>query len=343
MENCEITQKRILPSRLRRLRQQPALRNLVREATLSVHDLVLPLFIKEGLTAPHPIASMPGCYQLSLHDLPQEIEHIQKLNIPAVILFGIPAHKDAQGSASFDQHGVIQQAIRSIKSLAPELLVMADCCFCEYTDHGHCGVVTLRGEKNWDVDNDLTLDLLARQAIAQAQAGADIIAPSGMMDGMVGAIRSTLDASGFSHVPILSYAVKYASALYGPFREATEGAPQFGDRSTYQMDPGNGLRALREAELDVAEGADMLMVKPGSYYLDIIYRIKQAFPGVPLGAYQVSGEFAMIKSAAERGWVDEMRAAQEALLSMKRAGADFIITYFAKALAEKMMTTRTFD
>lgn len=320
--------------RLRRLRSHPALRNLVREHQLTVNDLVMPLFIKEGITESKPIASMPGQYQLTLHDLPKEVEKIQALNIPAVLLFGIPAHKDATGSASWQDDGIIQQAIKIIKATAPEILVISDLCFCEYTDHGHCGVVVKHPTNGFDVDNDSTLTLLARQAVSHAKAGADVIAPSGMMDGMVAAIRDGLNKAGFAQTPILSYAVKYASSFYGPFRDAAEGAPQFGDRRTYQMDPANASRGLREAELDAQEGADMLMVKPAGNYLDVIYRVKQRFADLPLGAYQVSGEFAMIKAAAEKGWVDEERVMLESLLAIKRAGADFIITYFAKDAAE---------
>lgn len=319
--------------RMRRLRQHPALRNLTREHQISVNDLVLPLFIKEGLTESKPIASMPGCYQLSLHDLSAEIEKVQALNLSAVLLFGIPLHKDAVGSMSYQDSGIVQQAIKIIKAKAPELLVIADVCFCEYTDHGHCGVVVKKELQGFDVDNDATLKLLAKQSVSLARAGADVIAPSGMIDGMVKAIRYALDQHHFMHVPILSYAVKYASSFYGPFREAAEGAPQFGDRRTYQMDPGNALHGLREAELDVQEGADMLMVKPAQNYLDMIYRVKQKFPSLPLAAYQVSGEYAMVKAAAEKGWIDEAKVMQESLLAIKRAGADFIITYFAKDMA----------
>jgi porphobilinogen synthase len=315
---------------MRRLRKTPALRQLVQENTVTVSDLVLPLFIKAGNNIKNPIASMPGHFQLSLDQLPAEIASIQTLKIPAVMLFAIPAKKDAIGSAAWDDHGVIQEAVRLIKKTAPEILVITDVCFCEYTDHGHCGV--------WDadkkcVDNDKTLELLAKQAISHAKAGADIIAPSGMMDNMVQAIRTGLDAANFQDIPILSYAVKYASCFYGPFREAAEGAPQFGDRKSYQMNPANANEALKEAELDVLEGADMLMVKPAQNYLDVIYRIKQAFPEMPLCAYQVSGEFAMIKAAAEKKWIDHDAAMLESLLCIKRAGADFIITYFAKEFA----------
>ena len=319
--------------RLRRLRAHPKLRDLISEHQLSVKDLVLPLFIKEGEGIKIPIQSMPGHYQWSVDQLADEIKSIEEANIPAVILFGIPSNKDSLGSSALTEKGVVQQAIQKIKFLSPHLLIIADLCLCEYTDHGHCGVIV---EKNGDfiVDNDQTLPLLATQAVSLAKAGADVIAPSGMMDGMVCAIRYGLDQQGFTHIPILSYAVKYASGFYGPFREAAEGAPKFGDRRSYQMNPANAAIGLREAELDVAEGADMLMVKPAHTYLDMIYRVKQKFPGIPLGAYQVSGEYAMIKAAAARGWLDETAVMLESLLAIKRAGADFIITYFAKAVAE---------
>ena len=317
-------------TRLRRLRRTGSLRRLLQETTVTTADLILPLFIKAGNNIKHPIASMQGHYQLSIDQLDSEIAEILALNIPGVILFGIPDKKDALGSAACDDNGIIQEATRYIKKIAPELLVITDLCFCEYTDHGHCGVID-----NNDVDNDKTLELLGKQAVSHAKAGADIIAPSGMMDGMVAAIRVALDQHGFHQIPILSYAVKYASSFYGPFRDAAEGAPQFGDRKTYQMNPANGNEALREAELDVMEGADMLMVKPAQNYLDVIYRIKQQFPHVPLSAYQVSGEFAMIKAAAEKKWIDHDAAMTESLLAIKRAGADFIITYFAKTFAAR--------
>ena len=326
MENCQIT-------RPRRLRRTAALRDLVAQTRLSVSDFVLPLFIKAGSGIKHPISSMPGHFQLTIDQLVDEVNVISQLKIPAVILFGIPDHKDATGSGALDPQGVIPEAIRCIKKIAPNLLVMTDLCLCEYTDHGHCGVLNAKN----DVDNDQTLELLKKQAIVHAQAGADIIAPSGMMDGVVKAIRSALDAHNFQEIAILSYSIKYASSFYGPFREAAEGAPQFGDRKTYQMNPANGDEAMKEARLDVAEGADLLMVKPAQNYLDIIYRIKQAFPGVPLCAYQVSGEFAMIKALAEKNGIDECAAILESLIAIKRAGADFIITYFAKAVAKLLV------
>jgi len=315
--------------RLRRLRSHPRLRDLVREVELSVADMVMPLFVKSGSGVRSPIASMPGQYQFSVDQLASQIDAIKAHGLPAVILFGLPAYKDALGSAAMCEDGVVQQAIRAIKQQTKDLLVIADLCLCEYTDHGHCGVIQENGIGQVDVDNDQTLALLARQAVSLAQAGADMIAPSGMMDGMVGVIRTALDLAGFTAIPILSYAVKYASSFYGPFREAADGAPQFGNRRSYQMDPANGQRALREAQLDVDEGADMLMVKPAGSYLDVISAVKQAFPAVPLAAYQVSGEYAMIKAAAEKGWLDEQQVMMESLLSIKRAGANFIITYFA--------------
>ena len=317
-------------SRGRRLRRTPQLRSLLQENTITVSDLVLPLFIKAGHNIKNPISSMPGHFQLSLDHLSAEIEEIKQLNIPAVILFGIPEKKDAMGSVALDDNGIVQQAIKLIKKIAPELLVISDVCFCEYTDHGHCGVINADSQT---VDNDKTLELLGIQAVSHARAGADIIAPSGMMDGMVKTIRAALDEHYFQDKPILSYAVKYASAFYGPFRDAAEGAPQFGDRKTYQMNPANANEALREAALDVAEGADMLMVKPAQNYLDMIYRVKQRFPELPLCAYQVSGEFAMIKAAGEKNWINEKAVMMESLLAIKRAGADFIITYFAKEVA----------
>lgn len=318
--------------RLRRLRRTPALRALVRETDLAVTDLILPLFIRSGHQIRQPIHSMPGQAQLTVDLLAAEAREIAALGIPAVILFGIPPVKDPEGSAAWADAGVIQQAIAEIHRAVPGLLVMTDLCCCEYTDHGHCGVVNDR-TGIVDVDNDPTLDLLARQAVSHARAGADVIAPSGMMDGMVAAIRRGLDGAGLQHIPILSYAAKYASAFYGPFREAAESTPQFGDRRTYQMDPANAEEALREVSLDLAEGADMLMVKPGLAYLDIVCRVKQAHPGVPLCAYHVSGEYSMLKAAAEKGWLDERRTTLEILTAFRRAGADMIITYTAKDAA----------
>lgn len=316
-----------LVHRPRRLRGRPRLRDLVRETTLNVHDLVYPLFIHHGEGVRREIGSMPGQYQLSLDHLDQAARETAGLGVPAVILFGIPDRKDALGSPAWDDQGVVQRAIEAIKRAAPELLVITDLCFCEYTDHGHCGPLV---EKNgrMEVDNDQTIELLARQAASHARAGADVIAPSGMMDGMVGAIRGGLDAAGFDQIPILSYAVKFASGYYGPFREAVASAPGFGDRRGYQMDPANGEEALREAALDLEQGADMIMVKPALAYLDVVRRVKERF-GVPLAVYNVSGEYAMVKAAAARGWIDERTVVLETLLGMRRAGADMIITYHA--------------
>jgi porphobilinogen synthase len=319
--------------RLRRLRQHPVLRDLIRETRVDLKDLILPLFIKGAEGERQPIVSMPGHDQIPLSALSEEIEEILSLGISSVILFGVPSHKDSMGSDSYDDEGIIQRAIRKIRALSSHLLVISDICLCEYTDHGHCGL--LKGDTGKiDIDNDQTLDVLVKQAVSHARAGADLIAPSGMMDGAVKVLRAALDREGFEHLPILSYSVKYHSALYGPFRMAAEGAPLFGDRTTHQMDYANAQEALREVSLDVAEGADMLMVKPAHAYLDIIYRVKQAHPHVPLGAYHTSGEFAMIKAAAEKGWLDEKKAVKEILSGIRRAGADFIITYFAKDYAK---------
>jgi porphobilinogen synthase len=318
--------------RLRRLRQHPLLRELVRETELSVRDLILPLFVRSGSRIKQPISSMPGHSQLTVDCLAEEVREVVDLGIPAVILFGIPAAKDDTGSLACRDDGIVQQAIRAIKQTSEDLLVVTDLCFCEYTDHGHCGVLHNGGGRT-DVDNDSTLTLLAKQAVSHAKAGADVIAPSGMMDGMVAAIRTGLDGAGCEQTPILSYAAKYASAFYGPFREAAESAPQFGDRRSYQMDPANAREALREVALDLAEGADFIMVKPALSYLDVICRVKQAHPGVPLCAYNVSGEYAMLKAAAANGWIDERRTTLEILTSIKRAGADMIITYSAKDVA----------
>ncbi|MFX0558957.1 porphobilinogen synthase [Tepidibacillus infernus] len=315
-------------TRHRRLRQNPAIRNLVREHHLHVHDLIYPLFVIHGHNVRNEISSMPGVFQLSLDQLEQEIKEIVMLGIQGVILFGIPEDKDEIGSGAYHDHGIVQEATRLIKQIAPELLVIADTCLCEFTDHGHCGVI-----HEGKVLNDPSLDLLARTAISQARAGADMIAPSNMMDGFVAAIRKGLDEAGFEDVPIMSYAVKYASSFYGPFRDAAHSAPQFWDRKTYQMDPANGREALREAYSDVVEGADILMVKPALAYMDIIYQVKQQF-NLPLAAYNVSGEYAMIKAAAQNGWVDEKKIVIEMLTGMKRAGADIIITYFAKDVAK---------
>ncbi|MHB1559633.1 MAG: porphobilinogen synthase [Isosphaeraceae bacterium] len=317
--------------RPRRLRGQPALRGMVAETRLAVDDLIYPLFVYHGKDLRREIPSMPGQYQLSLDRLGDEVAAAAELGIPAILLFGIPDHKDSRGSAALREDGIVQQAIGVARRAAPSMLVITDLCFCEYTDHGHCGPLA-ESRGRMDVDNDATLPLLAEQAVSHARAGADVIAPSGMMDGMVQAIRRGLDGFGFLEVPILSYAVKYASGYYGPFREAAESAPSFGDRRSYQMDPANTDEALREAALDLAEGADMIMVKPALAYLDIIRRIKDEFR-VPTAAYNVSGEYAMVKAAAARGWIDERRIVLETLTGMRRAGADMILTYHAPDVA----------
>jgi porphobilinogen synthase len=319
------TKQRQLTMRPRRLRRSPQLRAMVRETSLSAADFIYPLFVTHGQKVRRPIASMPGIAQLSVDQAVVEAEEAAALGVPAVILFGIPVHKDPIGLENFAPDGIVQQAVRTIKTAVPHLLVITDVCLCEYTDHGHCGLLDEMG----NVLNDETLDVLVDTAVSHAAAGADIVAPSGMMDGMVAAIRAGLDDAQFSQIPIMSYAVKYASAFYGPFRDAADGAPKFGDRKTHQVDPANVREALREAQLDVAEGADFLMVKPGLPYLDVIRTIHDAFPQLPLVAYNVSGEYAMIKAAAANGWLDEERVVLETLLGFKRAGADLIITYHA--------------
>ena len=313
--------------RPRRLRRNENLRRMVRETFLRIDDLIYPMFVQPGKGIKEPISSMPDNYRFSIDELVKEIKDIYKLGIPAIILFGIPEKKDELGTEAYAKDGIIQRAIKAIKDSVPEIIVITDVCLCEYTSHGHCGVI-----KNNEVDNDATLELLAKEAVSHAEAGADMVAPSDMMDGRVKAIREALDRSGFSHIPIMSYAVKYASAFYGPFREAAESAPQFGDRRSYQMDPPNAREALREAELDVVEGADIIMVKPALPYLDIIYRVRQAI-NRPIAAYNVSGEFSMLKAAIANGWLEEKRVILEALTSIKRAGADLILTYFAKEIA----------
>jgi porphobilinogen synthase len=319
--------------RLRRLRGQPALRRLVARSRIDPSQLVLPLFVRHD-SPRRPIASLPGHDQLSLSDLEEEARLALDLGLGGVILFGIPGHKDATGSDATSDRGIVARSIAALKNAAPDLLVITDVCCCEYTDHGHCGIVRTRGASR-EVDNDATLELLARQAVVHATAGADVVAPSGMMDGMVSAIRRGLDAAGYEQTPILSYAAKYASAFYGPFREAAESAPQFGDRRSYQMDPqADAAQALREIQLDLQEGADMIMVKPALAYLDIVRLAADRFPGVPLAAYNVSGEYSMIKAAAERGWVDERSAALESLVAIHRAGAGIIVTYWAKQVAQ---------
>ena len=318
-----------LNTRLRRLRRTPVLREMVRETHLSMSDFILPIFVKEGLKEPKPIASMPGHYQWPLEDLPKEIKQLNSMGIKSVILFGIPSEKDECGSSGYQADGIIARAIETTKDACPQMMVISDICCCEYTSHGHCGAINEFKE----VDNDRTLELLAKQAHVHARAGADMLAPSGMMDGQVACLRQALDTEGYTHIPIMSYAAKYCSSLYGPFREAAEGAPQFGDRRSYQMDPANGREALREVALDIAEGADILMVKPAHTYLDVIQAIKQEHPSIPLAAYHVSGEYAMIKAAAMQGWIDEEQVALEVLTSIKRAGASLIINYFTKQLA----------
>jgi len=318
--------------RLRRLRYNPLVRDLVRETRLQVSDLILPLFVRTGRGVKKEIASMPGNYQLSVDRLVDEVGSAIDLGLRAFVLFGIPDHKDASGSSAVADDGVVQQALRALRKSYKDALLITDECFCEYTDHGHCGVLSEHGGQK-DVDNDATLPLLAQQCVSHARAGADMVAPSGMMDGMVQAIRSGLDAAGFTGLPIMSYAAKYASGFYGPFRDAAESPPQFGDRSSYQMDPANSDEALREVELDLAEGADIVMVKPALAYLDIVRRVKDRF-GVPVAAYNVSGEFAMVKAAAQKGWIDERRVALEILTSIKRAGADMILTYHARDAAK---------
>ena len=314
--------------RPRRLRANENLRRLVRETTLSVHDLIYPMFVVHGHNTATEISAMPGCYQYSVDLLVTAAKELAALGIPGTILFGIPEVKDPLGSEAYADDGIIQQAVRAIKDTVPDLLVMTDVCLCEYTDHGHCGIV-----EAGEVQNDPTLELLVKESISHARAGADVIAPSDMMDGRVGAIRAALDESGYQNVPIMAYSAKYASAFYGPFREAAESTPQFGDRRAYQMDSANAEEALREVSLDIEEGADILMVKPALAYLDVIQRVKTEFQ-VPVAAYNVSGEYAMIKAAAENGWIDEKRVALEVLTSIKRAGADMILTYFAKSVVE---------
>jgi porphobilinogen synthase len=313
--------------RLRRLRRTEGLRALVRENQVQVGDLIYPMFVVEGRGIKQEVASMPGIIRYSPDELPPEIEEIARLRIPAVLLFGIPEHKDEVGSSAYDPEGVIQQAVQKIKKLVPQLLVITDVCLCQYTSHGHCGIVV--GDQ---IDNDQTLPLLAKIALSHAEAGADIVAPSDMMDGRVKAIREMLDVNGFQHIPILSYAAKYASAFYEPFREAAESAPQFGDRRSHQMDPPNVREALREVEQDIAEGADIIMIKPALAYLDVIRQVRNTF-SCPLAAYNVSGEYAMVKAAVRQGWLDERKAVLEILTAIKRAGADIIITYHAKEVA----------
>jgi porphobilinogen synthase len=318
-------------TRLRRLRGTATIRKLVRETHLSIDDFVYPMFVIYGKEVRNPIRSMPEVYQFSIDNLVKEVRAVGKLSIPAILLFGIPETKDAVGSSAYDPNGIVQEATRGVKNACPELLVITDVCLCEYTDHGHCGPIDIN-HPNPNVANDATLDLIAKTALSHVQSGADMVAPSGMMDGQVKAIRTELDSNGFDHIPIMAYSAKYASFFYGPFRDAAESAPQLGDRRGYQMDIANSDEALREVRLDIEEGADIVMVKPALSYLDIIRRVKEDF-GCPLAAYNVSGEYSMVKAAAEKGWIDEKRIALEILTSIKRAGADIILTYFAKDFA----------
>ncbi|MBY0526105.1 MAG: porphobilinogen synthase [Gemmataceae bacterium] len=318
---------------MRRLRHHPLVRDLVRESTLTTNDLILPLFVVPGRGIKKEIGSMPGNHQLSVDRLVDEVGGAIDIGIRAFIFFGIPTHKDAIGSSALEDDGIVQGALRALReTFKDKALLITDECFCEYTDHGHCGPLSEQGGRR-DVDNDQTLPKLAQQCVSHARAGADVVAPSGMMDGMVQAIRTGLDEAGFSHVPIMSYAAKYASGFYGPFRDAAESPPQFGDRAGYQMDPANGDEAMREVALDLSEGADIIMVKPAMAYMDIIRRVKERFE-VPVAAYNVSGEFAMVKAAAAKGWIDERRVAMEILTGIKRAGADMILTYFARDAAK---------
>ena len=314
--------------RPRRLRANPTIRRMVRETAVSASDFIYPLFVKPGTGLKDEIKSMPGQYQLSLDMLPAEIDELKELGIPAVILFGLPSSKDEIGSEAYDEHGIVQEAIRAIKAHDPEFYVITDVCMCEYTSHGHCGIL----DDNGCVINDVTLELLAKEAVTHAEAGADMVAPSDMMDGRVAAIRAALDAEGFSEIPIMAYSVKYASGYYGPFRDAADSAPTFGDRTQYQMDSANAEEGIREAALDIEEGADIVMVKPALAYMDMIYRVKTEF-GYPTAAYNVSGEYAMVKAAAANGWIDEKRVVLETMLGFKRAGADLILTYHAKDAA----------
>jgi len=320
--------------RPRRLRHNQKIRQFSQNVFLSYEHLVLPLFVREGKGPKKPIQAMPGHFQLHLEQLEEEVLALWNLGLKSVMLFGIPAHKDERGSSSFDHTGIIQQAIKIIKNRVPNMLIMADTCLCEYTDHGHCGVLSQNLSNEIEVDNDRSIELLAQQALSLAQAGADIIAPSACMDGMVAAIREQLDGHHYQHLPILSYAVKYASQLYGPFRQAAEGSPQQGNRQGYQMDFCCSRDALLECELDIQEGADMLMVKPGHTYLDVIYRVKQAFPEYALGAYHTSGEFAMLKAAAAQDWIHEEKTVIEVTSALFRAGADFVLSYYSKELLQ---------
>ena len=319
-------------ARPRRLRATPALRRLLRETRVSADNLVMPLFARPGKGVRRPIASMPGNFQFSVDELAKEAREIHKLGVPAILLFGIPDRKDEKASGAYAKHGIVQTAVRAVKDAVPEMVVITDVCNCEYTSHGHCGIVRKRRDGALDVDNDATLELLAKSAVSHAEAGADIVAPSDMMDGRVAAIRRALDGAGFEQTPIMSYAAKFASGFYGPFRDAAESPPQFGDRRTYQMDYANGDEAMREVALDVAEGADIVMVKPALAYLDLVRRVKERF-SLPTAVYNVSGEFAMVKAAAENGWLDERTVVMELMTAFRRAGADIVITYWAKDVA----------
>jgi porphobilinogen synthase len=313
---------------MRRLRANPQIRRMVRETALDAGDLIYPLFVKPGTGHRDEVTSMPGVFQLSLDQLEAEAAELLELGVPAVILFGLPETKDKAGSGAYDEHGIVQEAIRRLKEVAPDLYVITDVCMCEYTSHGHCGAI----DESGCVINDVTLEMLAQTAVSHAEAGADMVAPSDMMDGRVAAIRAALDAEGYSDIPIMAYSAKYASGYYGPFRDAADSAPAFGDRSQYQMDPANGDEAIRETELDIDEGADLVMVKPALAYMDVLWRLKETF-GMPTVAYNVSGEYAMVKAAAANDWIDEKRVVLETLTGFKRAGADLIITYHAKDAA----------
>src|SRR6058998_3993248 len=323
---------RRLVHRPRRLRRSPALRNLVRETNLTAHDFVLPLFVSEKIDKRRPITSMPGVFQLPPGEIVDEARQAQDAGLQAVLLFGIPQIKDEQASGAYAENGIVQKALRALKDNCPEVVAITDVCLCEYMSHGHCGVTRIDGD-HFHVLNDQSVDLLVKTALSHAQAGADMVAPSDMMDGRIGAIREALDANGFAETVIMSYAAKFASVFYGPFRDAAESPPQFGDRTSYQMDPANGDEALREVALDLAEGADIVMVKPAMAYLDIVYRVKTKF-GYPVAAYNVSGEYSMIKAAGQKGWIDEQRIMLEVLVAIKRAGADMILSYFAKDAAK---------
>ena len=320
--------------RMRRLRYNPLVRDLVQETTIMPHKLIYPLFVRPGQGIRTPIGSMPGVFQLSIDELVSEVNVLKDLGLGGILLFGIPEQKDACGSDATSDNGIIAQAVRAVKdAVQDKLMVVTDLCFCEYTDHGHCGILNDH-TGHIDVDNDATLNIIAEQALVHARAGADLVAPSGMIDGMIGAIRTAFDRNRFEHLPIMSYSAKYASGYYGPFRDAAESTPQFGDRRSYQMAPAAAAgQALREVELDLAEGADIVMVKPAMAYLDIISMVREHFPGVPLAAYNVSGEYSMVKAAAERGWIDESRIVRETLTAIRRAGAGIVITYWAKDVA----------